>query len=145
MVVAANDELDRQDMARLRAGHDAALNALMERHAQRLFHYLLRQLNSESDASDLAQETFVLIYQNRARFDSAQRFTTWLYAIATNLLRDRYRWLSRHPQVSLDAESDGGGTILDTLESNSPTPRENLDSDERAEQVREAVQSLPVE
>jgi len=32
------DEQDANDMARLAAGHDAALNDLMERHAEKLFH-----------------------------------------------------------------------------------------------------------
>ena len=100
------DEQDEQDMARLIAGHDAALNDLMERHAQRLFHYLLRSLQDESDAADLAQETFVRLYQSRAKFDTRQQFSTWLYAIASNLVRDRYRWRSRHPQVSLDAKNE---------------------------------------
>src|SRR5438093_13714687 len=96
---------DTQDMARLAAGHDTALNDLMERHAEKLFHYLVRSLQDEEDAADLAQETFVKIYQSRARFDARQKFSTWLYAIASNLVRDRFRWRSRHPQVSPEAQN----------------------------------------
>ncbi len=72
-------------MTELAGGHDAALNALMERHAQKLFHYLVRSLQDQSDATDLAQEMFAKVYQSRARFDPKQKFTTWLYAIASNL------------------------------------------------------------
>lgn len=39
-----SDKQDADDMARLAAGHDAALNDLMDRHAPKLFHYLLRSL-----------------------------------------------------------------------------------------------------
>src|SRR5438477_6583833 len=99
----SGDEQDSRDMVRLANSHEAALNDLMQRHGQRLFHYLIRSLQDEDDAADLAQETFVKVYHNRAKFDPAQKFTTWLYAIASNLVRDRYRWRSRHPQVSLDA------------------------------------------
>ena len=56
------DELDRLDMARLSQGHDASLNELMDRHAPRLFHYLVRLLQSEDDAADLSQETFVRVF-----------------------------------------------------------------------------------
>jgi RNA polymerase sigma-70 factor (ECF subfamily) len=97
------DERDRADMIRLAAGHDATLNDLMERHAGKLFHYLVRSLQDDEDAADLAQETFIRVFQNRARFNPKQRFSTWLYAIATNLMKDRYRHRARHPQVSLDA------------------------------------------
>ncbi|MEI8041646.1 MAG: sigma-70 family RNA polymerase sigma factor [Verrucomicrobiota bacterium] len=136
---------DREDMARLNAGHDVALNALMDRHGERLFHYLLRQLNNETDAADLAQETFVRVYHHRARFDPGQRFATWLYAIATNLLRDRFRWHKRHPQVSLDAEPDGAGASVDTLPDGSASASERLVAEERAVEVRAAIESLPEE
>ena len=139
------DQEDREEMARLNAGHDAALNALMDRHGERLFHYLVRQLSNETDAADLAQETFVRVYHNRARFDPGQKFSTWLYAIATNLVRDRFRWHQRHPQVSLDAEREETGSILDSLPDTVASASEQLQAQERAGEVRAAVQSLPEE
>jgi len=139
------DHEDREDMGRLNAGHDASLNALMDRHTERLFHYLLRQLNNETDAAEIAQESFVRVYHNRARFDPAQKFSTWLYAIATNLVRDRFRWHQRHPQVSLDAEREETGSILDSLPDTVASASEQLQAQERAGEVRAAVQSLPEE
>src|SRR5687768_13351333 len=99
MTPASLDDQDRSDMTRLASGHDAALTELMERHSEKLFHYLYRSLQSEEEAADLAQEAFVHVYQSRARFDPAQKFSTWLYTIASNLVRTRYRWRTRHPQV----------------------------------------------
>jgi len=137
------DQEDREDMERLSEGHDAALNRLMGRHSERLFHYLLRQLNNESDAAELAQETFVRVYHHRARFDPRQKFSTWLYAIATNLVRDRFRWHQRHPQVSLDAERGEGGAILETLPDGAASASEQMAAEERAVEVRAAIESLP--
>ena len=146
MNVTDCDEQDAQDMARLARGHDAALNALMERHAEKLFHYLVRSLQDEADAADLAQETFVRIYQNRAKFDPKQRFSTWLFAIASNLVRDRYRWRLRHQQVSLDAENEEtDASLKDTLPAAEPRPDQTAQTEERAEVVRKAVNALPEE
>jgi RNA polymerase sigma-70 factor, ECF subfamily len=146
MKESAGDPQDTQDMARLAAGHEAALNVLMQRHAEKLFHYLVRSLQDENDAADLAQETFVRVYQHRAKFDPGQKFTTWLYAIASNLVRDRYRWRSRHPQVSLDAENgDTEANLKDNLHANEPAPDEQMQSEERAATVRKAVAALPEE
>ena len=75
-------------MQRLASGHEAALNDLMERHGPKLFKYLIRCLQNEEDAADAAQEAFVRVYQNRAKFDTSQRFSTWLYAIALKLCAD---------------------------------------------------------
>ena len=97
-------ELDRDDAADMRAlcsGEELALNRLMLRHREKLFHYLIRQLQDESEAMDLAQETFVRVFLNREKFKPANRFSTWLYAIATNLARDRMRWLGRHRLAGL--------------------------------------------
>ena len=144
MTVTPTDEQDRADMARLTAGHDAALNDLMARHGERLFHYLIRQLQDETDAADLAQETYVRIYQHRAKFDATQKFYTWLYTIATNLARDRLRWRTRHPQVSIDAENPAtGNDFSETLPEPRATPSESLQAEERAELVRRAVAALP--
>lgn len=140
------DQEDAWEMARLLRGQGAALDRLMERHGEKLFHYLVRSLGNEEDAADLAQEAFARVYLHRARFDPAQRFTTWLYAIASNLVRDRYRWRTRHPQVSLDAEGAESGTGLgETLPAADPLPGDDLQREERAELVRRAVTGLPPE
>lgn len=141
----AGDEADQRDMEQLVQGRDGALDALMERHGQRLFRYLLRQL-SESEAEDCAQETFVRICLNRGKFRLGAKFSTWLYTIATNLARDCQRRKTRHPEISVDAESEeGGGTLLETMADSRETPGEALLAGERAGQVRQAVQALPEE
>jgi RNA polymerase sigma-70 factor, ECF subfamily len=146
MTPLTSDEQDLQDMARLAGGQDAALNALMDRHSERVFHYLLRSLQNEADAADLAQETFVRVYQNRSRFDPKQKFTTWLYAIASNLVRDRFRWRSRHPQVSLDAESpETEMPFKETFADTAPAPDATLERRERATAVKDAIAALPRE
>ena len=144
MSEAGTEHLDASDMQRLLDGHDAALNSLMERHSERLFHYLIRQLQNEEDAADTAQEAFVRVYQRRAKFDPRQRFSTWLYTIATNLARDRLKWRSRHPQVSLNQTvGEGDSAMADVLPDLKPLPDDVLVSNERADAVRKAVAALP--
>jgi RNA polymerase sigma-70 factor (ECF subfamily) len=146
MNASDGDDQDALDMARLAGGQDAALNNLMDRHAPRLFHYVVRSLQNQDDAADLAQETFARVYQNRDKFDPRRKFSTWLYAIATNLVRDRYRWRTRHPQVSLDAENGQTDTRLkDTLRSADLAPDGALEARERSAAVRQAVGALPLE
>lgn len=138
------DEQDSLDMARLAASQSAALNDLMARHAEKLFHYLARALQNDDDAADLAQETFVRVYQNRKKFDAHKKFSIWLYAIASNLVRDRYRWRKRHPRVSLDAVNDAtGNEFVETLPDQDALPSEKLQTEERAKTVRRAVAALP--
>ena len=138
------DAQDRADMVRLQRGHDPALNDLMERHATAVFHFLCRMLNNADDANVLAQETFVRVFRAKDSYNPGQRFSTWLFTIAANLARNQIRWRTRHPNVSLNAESEQTEhTLGDTLVSSEPTPKEEALGAERAAAVRAAVTQLP--
>ena len=138
------DARDRADMEKLQAGQDAALNDLMERHATPVFHFLCRMLGNEDDANDLAQETFVRVFKSAKSYRSEQRFSTWLFTIAANLARNHFRWRSRHPNLSLDAENaETGQTLASTLPANIASPKEAALAGERAAAVRAAVKNLP--
>ena len=135
---------DRADMERLIAGHDAALNDLMERHAKPVFHFLCRMLGNEDDANDLAQETFVRVFKSRGSFRAEQKFSTWLFTIAANLARNHFRWRARHPNISLDAQNpETEQSLGSTLPANNPAPNEQALAAERAKAVRVAVGKLP--
>jgi len=140
------DARDRADMEALQAGRSAALNELMERHATGVFHFLCRMTGHEEDAHDLAQETFVRVFKSCGSYRPDQRFSTWLYTIAANLARNHFRWRSRHPNVSLDAESpETGQSLASTLPHSAPSPTEASVAAERAQAVRAAVAALPAD
>ncbi len=143
-IITDADALDRADMEKLQAGHEAALNDLMARHATPVFHFLCRLTGNEDDANDLAQETFVRVFKSCKSFRAEQKFSTWLFTIAANLARNHFRWRSRHPELSLDAENpETEQSLGSTLPSNSPAPNEVVLAEERAAAVRLAVQKLP--
>jgi RNA polymerase sigma-70 factor (ECF subfamily) len=143
-IITDSDAQDRADMEKLQAGHDAALNELMERHATPVFHFLCRMTGNPDDANDLAQETFVRVFKSCKSFRPGEKFSTWLFTIAANLGRNHFRWRSRHPNVSMDAEnSETDQTLGSTLPSKSPAPNEAALAGERAAAVRQAVQKLP--
>lgn len=128
-------------MRRLQSGDDAALAPLMERWELPVKRVLARLVQNATEAEDLAQETFVRVYQQRNRFDPQRAFKPWLFAIAVNFARNRLRWWRRRPAVSLEAW---------TIDAPRPEPADPADSPaadydrrERAERVRHAVARLP--
>lgn len=146
----AAETADIADMAGLCAGEDLALNRLMDRHRENVFRFLTRMLQDESEAMDLAQESFVRVYLNRAKFNPRHRFSTWLYTIASNLARDRIRWLGRHKTVSMDAPiatgQEGSETSLgEALPEGKMGPSERLEQLERVEQIKRGLAEIPEE
>ena len=144
MTLSAEDA-DHVAMARLRAGDDLALNEIMDRWQRRVTSFLLRMTGNESVAVDLAQETFVRVYQSRERFRPKGEFSTWLFTIAANLGRQHFRWQGRHPAISLDAGSEDGQPIGDQLTTTDGDPRQKAEARELATMVRGAVMALPNE
>ena len=136
---------DAELMLRLQGGEDGALDALMGRWQAPLAGHLYRHLGNQAEALDLAQETFVRLYEARARYQPDRKFSTWLFAIAMNLCRNRLRWRSRHPVVPLEEAGEGEGALWEVplAENLQPSPADELARRELVQAVREAVLRLP--
>src|SRR3984957_19181246 len=89
---------DAELMLRLKNGEDSILNELMSRWQQSLVAFIYRYIGHEADALDLAQETFVRVYETRRRYTVQGKFSTWLFTIAANLCRNHLRWRLRRRQ-----------------------------------------------
>jgi len=144
-MIGTTDVQDASDMAALVDGHASALDDLIQRHGDKLFRYLIRLLQNKTDASDVVQEAFVKVYQNRERFDPAHRFSTWMYAIATNLAKDRFRWKSRHPEISIEATQAESSGTRGVFQSQQANPSEAAIAKEEGDAVRQAIAELPDE
>jgi RNA polymerase sigma-70 factor, ECF subfamily len=104
---------DERLMEVLVAGDKAAFDVLVQRHKVRLYNYVLRLLRDPSEAEDVTQEALVRAYVHADKYRNIAKFSTWLYTIATNLVRNRIRKVRSTPRlVSIqggrnDEEDDG--------------------------------------
>lgn len=138
-----HDDADAALMLRLRGGEDTALNELMTRWQTRLVSFIYRYVGNHADAVDLAQETFVRVFESRRRYKPTAKFSSWLFQIASNLCRNYFRWKQRHPTVALDAPTEERGSLGDVLPSEADSPADTLARNELAAAVRDGIQALP--
>jgi RNA polymerase sigma-70 factor (ECF subfamily) len=140
-------EADVALMLRLKAGDDLALNALMDQWQAPLTAFVYRYIGRHEDALDLAQETFVRIFENRHRYEPTGKFSTWLFSIAANLCRNYVRWAERHPTVAAVTTSPSGAThdLLEETAAPDHSPADNAEHNDLASAVREHIQALPHE
>ena len=137
---------DTQLMIRLQNGQDTALNELMTLWQTPLFRFISRYVGDRDEALDLAQETFVRVYQNRQSYRPSARFSSWLFTIASNLCRNHLRWGRRHPTISLAREDDADDApadATDTLPSPDRGPSDSAERSDTARWVQESIHSLP--
>jgi RNA polymerase sigma-70 factor (ECF subfamily) len=74
-----------QLMLRFQQGDRAAFDVLFRRFSRPVLGFLTRMVRDRGRAEELAQETFVRVYQARDRYQPRAKFTTFLFAIAHNL------------------------------------------------------------
>ncbi|MEO8082940.1 MAG: RNA polymerase sigma factor [Ardenticatenales bacterium] len=84
---------------RAKAGDRDAFVSLYRRYVDELFGYAYHQLGDVQDAEDVTSETFLRLVTGLGGFDQRASFRTWLYTIARNQLRDRWRAQSRRPSL----------------------------------------------
>lgn len=133
-------------MARVQGGDEAAFAALMERWELPTKAVIARLVMNATEAEELAQETFVRVWQQRDRFRTGAEFRPWLFAIAVNLARNRLRWWRRRPSVSLEewtTENEPGAAA--THQHDEPGGPDQLERAERAAAVRDAIAALPTD
>lgn len=102
---------EEQFLERLRAGDAVAFNHLVEERHADIYALLYRLTEDAEEARDLTQETFLQAFRNIAGFRGDADLKTWLYRIAVNQARNRWRWWKRRRRdrtVSLDAPATNG-------------------------------------
>ncbi|MCK5619586.1 MAG: sigma-70 family RNA polymerase sigma factor, partial [Candidatus Krumholzibacteria bacterium] len=72
---------------------------LVDRFKVRLFKYLYRMVGDPDEAEEIAQETFVRAFIHADKYKTIAKFSTWLYTIGTNLVRNQMRSKKRAPQI----------------------------------------------
>ena len=122
--IEPSEERSDEDLIQAVAhGERAAFDVLVRRHKVRLYNYLLRLLRDPTDAEEIAQETFVRAFVHAEKYRTVARFSTWLYTIATNLVRNRIRKQRSTPKlVSISwgrgEEEDGERHDIDLPDAN---------------------------
>lgn len=84
---------DDELLTRAQNGDMSAFEGLVERHRGRLYGLALRMLNSEDDAAEVLQDTFISAYRNLGNFRGEAQFGSWVHKIAANhaLMKLRHR------------------------------------------------------
>lgn len=121
-------------------GDSAAFGQLVSRYQDRLYNSLVHLLGSADGAQDAVQDAFVQAYVKLESFERASTFYTWLYRIAFNMAISRRR--RQRPTASIEQARE---LVGEEPADRTPAPGERLEQQERAAQVRAALDRLSPE
>jgi len=140
------DLTDEELMLRVQGGEADCYDLLVERYKNRLFNYLLRLTANRDDAEEFTQEALVKAYIHADKYKTIAKFSTWLYTIATNLVRNRVRSKSRAPHiVSLWSRVFGDSDeekVIDIPDAQR-TPEDAINDNELSDIISAAIQKIP--
>lgn len=146
-LVGVRSTAEDQFLERLKRGETAAFEQLVAERTSDIYGLLVRLTSDIEEARDLTQETFLRAYQAIGKFRGDADLKTWLYRIAINQARNRWRWWRRRRRdatVSLDAAvGESERTIATQLEDrNAADPEQETLAHERERQLSEALRNL---
>jgi RNA polymerase sigma-70 factor (ECF subfamily) len=144
---AGSSAIDSGFIENLKAGDAKAFDTLVNRYANDVYVLLLRITEDAKEAEDLMQETFLSALKAVHKFRGEADLKTWLFRIAINHSKNRFRWWKRRNRektVSLDAPVGASETPLsETVSSDFSSPEENVLQKEREKVLSRALNSLP--
>jgi len=131
-------------VSELQAGSDAAFDWLVTHYHSCVYNLAYGILGDAADAADVTQEVFLRVFRGIHGFRRGSSLKTWLYRISVRQALNHRRWIWRHhrEQISIDAEQDSRGPLLD-LKDAEATPFEQCAAREVQATVRQALGEVP--
>lgn len=128
-------------------GDEGAFEQLVVRYEPLIAGFLFKRLRDEERVRDLTQDTFLRVHRARGRYDPNRKFSTWIYTIASNLLKNEYRNRARRKETTFsnlgkDEARAGGGLYSGVLESDQPNPEQLAYAGELREAIDRAIEQL---
>lgn len=132
-----------------RSGSEKAYRELLDRYQRPVFSLVYRMVRDREAAEDLAQETFVKVFNHLDGYNSKYKFSSWIFKIATNLTIDTLRKKELRT-VSLDgsrhaSSDDEIESSRITVASTDENPEERLEAKELGVEIEEAIGRLRAE
>jgi len=132
---------DEDLVQKIKDGDQDAFDQLIHRYEGKIYSVAYRFMGNHADAGDLAQDTFIRMYQALPGFRGDSSFATWLYRIAANACRDELRKRQRRRSVSMDEMIEASPANIPAA-AGEYSPEETVQRHETQRQVQECLNRL---
>lgn len=123
-------------------GSQQAFTRLVQIFQRKVYALAFKMLRNHADADEVAQETFVRVYNRIGQLKSPQYFSSFVYRIASNYAIDLLR-KRRGRMVAMPDERELPGSVQLALASRVTDPEKQLENKELLSTILEATNELP--
>lgn len=143
---ANNAESQQEDFQAIRNilnGNKSAFKILQKKYGRIIVTLIRRMIKDEDDVQDIAQETFIKVYNALPNFQFEYSFSAWIYRIASNncidFIRKKKLNIVSLSQPLNPSDEDSEFEIKD----DTFNPDLNVLSEERKNAINDAINKLP--
>lgn len=131
-------------IAKSQKGDQGAFNELMKQHYGIVFNRIKQMIGNEDEAREIAQVTWIKVWNKIDSFRFESAFSSWLYRVATFTTLDAIRKKKRHPTVSIDLdENESFDSEISHACRLAPDQVSTLENKELREHFQESLEKLP--
>lgn len=123
-----------------REGDRQAFNRLVLLYQDKIHNLVFNYLKNPEEAKDITQDVFITVHKSIGSLKEISKFKAWLYQIAINHCRNRYKSLKRKGYFSSYSIDDPDSYIQ---LSNGETPEKNIERRNTVELVRNTISNMP--
>jgi RNA polymerase sigma-70 factor, ECF subfamily len=146
LTLALLQATDPDLIALARKGSEKAYRELLGRYQRPVFSLVYRMVRDRELAEDIAQETFVKVFNHLGSYNPKYKFSSWIFKIASNLAIDHLR--KKEPEtISLDGSRNAQNAeqmeaTRITVESRDENPEEFVMARELGAEIELAIGEL---
>ncbi|MES2811726.1 MAG: sigma-70 family RNA polymerase sigma factor [Bacteroidota bacterium] len=129
----------KQYIDKAKLGDQVAFTFLLDKYWNEVYGFMLQRTENETDAEDIAIETFSKAFDKIATYNPEFQFNTWLIAIAKNVHIDLLRKKKSSLFVDINDEDDN---IAYDVADDSPSAEDQLIIDQNLSRLLQFIKQL---
>jgi len=118
-------------------GNTNSFATLVDRYKDMVYTLALKMLNNKEEAEEIAQDTFIKVFNSLSKFKGESKFSTWIYKVTYNTCLDALKKKKKQNNVAyIEDFSEHQTKTLEGI-------LDNIDEKERNRAIQDCLEELP--
>lgn len=120
-------------------GNTNSFATLVDRYKDMVYTLALKMLNNKEEAEEIAQDTFIKVFNSLSKFKGESKFSTWVYKVTYNTCLDALKKKKKQNNVAyIEDFSEHQTKTLEGI-------LDNIDEKERNRAIQDCLEELPID
>jgi RNA polymerase sigma factor (sigma-70 family) len=135
-------QTDQELVQKFLGGDSSSIEALINRHKNKVYTYIILTVRNQQLAEDIFQDTFIKVIKSlhEGKYRDDGKFLSWVIRIAHNLIIDHFR---KEKQINTMSRKDYEADIFNTRRFSDGNVEDTIIREQITNDVRSLINELP--